>query len=43
MHEMREYGGLPVGDSNMTKTRLIRILVTVQCVLGLLMIVMLTR
>ena len=43
MHPVRKYGRLPIGSSIMTKKLLIRILVTVQCILGILMIVIFTR
>jgi hypothetical protein len=43
MYALRKYGRVLVGGSGMTKKLLIKILVITECVLGILMIVILTR
>jgi hypothetical protein len=43
MYALRQYGRVFTGGPGMTKKLLIRILVVTQCVLGILMIVILTR
>ena len=43
MYALRQYGCVLIGGPGMTKKLLIRILVVTQCVLGILMIVLVTR
>ncbi len=43
MYALRQYGRVLVGVPGMTKKLLIKILVVTECVLGIVMIVILTR
>jgi hypothetical protein len=43
MYALRQYGRVLIGGAGMTKKLLIKILVITECVLGILMIVILTR
>ena len=43
MYALRQYGRVLIGGPGMTKKLLIRILVVTECVLGILMIVLVTR